>query len=65
MANGHFQPDRESANSITTVEGDIRPDPEGIAPARKVNLITWKDSRNAERSDDTGRLSLPIRFQFR
>ncbi len=40
-----------SGNSIGTVVGAGRNDPEGVAlPAANVTLLTWKDSRNADRT---------------
>jgi hypothetical protein len=53
-----------SPNSITAVEGDIRSDPEGIAPPRRVTLITWKDSRNAERTMSLGAYLYHYDFSF-
>jgi mannan endo-1,4-beta-mannosidase len=53
-----------SANSITTAEGGIRHDPEGLAPAGKVNLITWKDSRNADRRMTLGAYLHQYDFTF-
>src|SRR5262245_47533731 len=43
-----------SANSITSVEGGTRSDPEGVAPSGNVKLLTWKDSRNAGRTTTLG-----------
>jgi len=53
-----------SSNSITAVVGDIRPDPEGIAPPRRVTLITWKDSRDAERAMTLGAYLYQYDFSF-
>jgi mannan endo-1,4-beta-mannosidase len=53
-----------SANSITTSEGGIRHDPEGIAPAGNVTLITWKDSRNADRRITLGAYLYQYEFSF-
>jgi hypothetical protein len=53
-----------SPNSITAVEGDIRADPEGIAPPRRVTLITWKDSRDAERTVTLGAYLYQYDFSF-
>ena len=53
-----------SANSITTAEGGIRHDPEGIAPVGNVNLITWKDSRNADRRMTLGAYLYQYDFSF-
>lgn len=53
-----------SANSITTAEGGIRTDPEGLAPAGKVNVITWKDARNADRRMTLGAYLYQYDFSF-
>ncbi|QSQ20098.1 cellulase family glycosylhydrolase [Pyxidicoccus parkwayensis] len=53
-----------SANSMTTAEGGIRHDPEGFAPARKVNLLTWKDARNADRTLHLGAYLYQYDFSF-
>jgi mannan endo-1,4-beta-mannosidase len=53
-----------SANSIITADGGIRNDPEGLAPARKVNLITWKDSRGADRTMTLGAYLYQYDFSF-
>jgi mannan endo-1,4-beta-mannosidase len=53
-----------SPNSITTAEGGIRTDPEGVAPAGKVNLITWKDSRNSDRRMALGAYLYQYDFSF-
>jgi hypothetical protein len=53
-----------SPNSITAVAGDIRSDPEGVAPARRVTLITWKDSHNAERTMTLGAYLYQYDFSF-
>jgi len=53
-----------SPNSITAVAGDIRADPEGIAPPRRVALITWKDSRDAERTMTLGAYLYQYDFSF-
>jgi hypothetical protein len=53
-----------SVNGITTAEGGIRHDPEGIAPAGKVTLITWKDSRNADRRMTLGSYLYQYDFSF-
>ncbi len=52
-----------SANSITSVAGGSRSDPEG-APASNVNLITWKDSRNADRTMTLGAYLYQYDFSF-
>lgn len=53
-----------SANSITSVEGDIRSDPEGIAPQQRVKLLTWRDSRNAPRTATLGAYLYQYDFSF-
>jgi hypothetical protein len=53
-----------SANSITTAAGSIRTDPEGVAPAGIVNLIIWKDSRNADRRMTLGAYLYQYDFSF-
>ncbi len=53
-----------SANSITSVAGGIRSDPEGVAPTRNVNLITWNDSRNAARTITLGAYLYEYDFSF-
>ncbi len=39
-----------TANSITTSDGGVRNDPEGIAAPAAVTRITWRDSRDAPRT---------------
>jgi hypothetical protein len=40
-----------SGNSISTLVGGTRTDPEEVAPAAaNVTMLTWKDSRNADRT---------------
>ena len=40
-----------TANSIRVAPGGSRSDPEGVAPpAAEVSLVTWKDSRDADRT---------------
>lgn len=53
-----------SANSITSVVGGTRNDPEGVAPASSVNRITWRDSRNAERTMTLGGYLYQYDFSF-
>src|SRR5690349_12700276 len=53
-----------SANSITSVEGGIRPDPEGVAPAASVKLLTWNDARNAARTATLGAYLYQYDFSF-
>lgn len=53
-----------SPNSITTVDGGTRSDPEGIAPPSSVNRITWKDSRNADRAMTLGSYLYQYDFSF-
>ena len=53
-----------SANSITTGDGGIRTDPEGVAPPSNVKLITWKDSRNADRTMTLGAYLYQYDFSF-
>src|SRR5262245_25182218 len=55
---------QNSPNSITAVRGDIRTDPEGIAPPRGVNRITWKDARDAERTMTLGAYLYQYDFSF-
>src|SRR5262245_29505958 len=41
----------DSANSLVVVsDGSVRSDPEGVAPPSNTFVVTWKDSRNADRS---------------
>ena len=40
----------DSVNGITSVAGGTRSDPEGVAPAGAVNLVTWKDARGNNRT---------------
>jgi mannan endo-1,4-beta-mannosidase len=53
-----------TANPITAIEGSTRQDPEGVAPAAKVKLITWKDSRNADRRITLGAYLYQYDFSF-
>jgi hypothetical protein len=53
-----------SANSITAVAGDLRNDPEGVAPQQRVTRIAWKDSRNAERAMLLGGYLYQYDFSF-
>lgn len=53
-----------SVNSITTSAGGIRNDPEGVAPAGNVTLITWKDSRGADRMMTVGAYLYQYDFSF-
>jgi hypothetical protein len=53
-----------SVKSITIAEGGIRKDPEGSAPDGDVNLITWKDSRNADRTMTLGAYLYQYDFSF-
>src|SRR4029079_1882490 len=53
-----------SPNGITTADGGIRSDPEGVAPPRRVTLITWKDSRDAERTMTLGTYLYQYNFSF-
>jgi hypothetical protein len=39
-----------SPNRITARPGGIRSDPDGVALPESITLITWKDSRNADRT---------------
>ncbi|WP_199728658.1 cellulase family glycosylhydrolase [Corallococcus sp. CA053C] len=53
-----------SANSITTAEGGTRHDPEELAPDRQVDLVTWKDARNADRTLHLGAYLYQYDFSF-
>jgi hypothetical protein len=53
-----------SANSITSIDGGLRSDPEDIAPIQKVARITWKDSRDAERTMTLGAYLYQYDFRF-
>jgi hypothetical protein len=56
-----------STNSITAAGGGIRCDPEPKprrAPPGEVNLITWKDSRNADRTMTLGAYLYQYDFSF-
>jgi hypothetical protein len=53
-----------SAKSITTTDGGIREDPEGVAPPGNVKLITWKDSRDADRRVTLGAYLYQYDFSF-
>jgi hypothetical protein len=53
-----------SANSITSLPGGTRNDPEGVAPSGAVKLITWKDSRNANRTMTLGAYLYQYDFSF-
>jgi hypothetical protein len=63
LVNAQF-PMPNSVNSITNAAGGIRTDPEGSAPAGNVNLITWKDSRNADRTLILGAYLYQYDFSF-
>src|SRR4051794_39080048 len=54
----------DSINSITTAPGGVRADFEGLAPDCEVNLITWKDSRNADRTMTLGAYLYQYDFSF-
>lgn len=53
-----------SANSIISVAGGVRADPENVAPAQNVQLITWNDSRNAGRTMTLGAYLYQYDFSF-
>lgn len=53
-----------STNSITAVAGDVRADPEGIAPTQRVTRIAWRDSRNAKRAMTLGAYLYQYDFSF-
>lgn len=53
-----------SANSITSVDGPTRIDPEGVAPPAPVKLLTWRDSRNAARTATLGPYLYQYDFSF-
>ncbi len=53
-----------SANSITSVDGGARSDPEGVAPDGNVMLLTWNDSRNAPRTATLGAYLYQYDFSF-
>jgi hypothetical protein len=53
-----------SANSIISTEAGPRSDPEDVAPARAVKRITWRDSRNAERTMTLGAYLYQYDFSF-
>lgn len=52
------------ADSISTVAGGTRTDPEGVAAAESVTNITWKDSRGASRTMALGSYLHQYDFSF-
>jgi hypothetical protein len=53
-----------SANSITSVDGGSRPDPEDVAQPAPVKLLTWNDSRSAARTATLGAYLYQYDFSF-
>jgi hypothetical protein len=53
-----------SPNSITARPGGVRRDPDGVALPENVTLITWKDSRNADRTLALGGYLHEYTFSF-
>lgn len=53
-----------SVDGIIAVAGGLRSDPEGVAPAANVKLLTWKDSRNAPRTATLGAYLYQYDFSF-
>ena len=53
-----------TANSITQTTGGARSDPEGVAPAANTVVLTWKDSRGADRKMTLGAYLYQYDFSF-
>jgi len=53
-----------SPNIISAIPGGVRSDPDGVASPENVTLITWKDSRDADRTLALGGYLYQYTFSF-